>query len=48
MLAKVVILYMFYYFDFPTWCKVLIFIGFFLDAISLLHYAYEAGKENWL
>lgn len=44
MISKVVILYMLFKMQFPTWCKAMIIVAMILDLIVLSLKSYAAGK----
>lgn len=45
MLTQIVVLYMAYTYNLPTWCKVLLGIAITINAIRFLCAIYEAGEE---
>ena len=48
MLTQIVVLYMAYTYNLPTWCKVLLGIAIALNVIRILYNVYEAGEKSGL
>lgn len=48
MLTQIVVLYMAYTYNLPTWCKVLMWIGITLNVIRCIYRIYEAGEKAGL
>ena len=48
MLTQIVVLYMAYTYNLPTWCKVLLGIAITLNVIRFLYGIYEAGEKSGL
>lgn len=48
MLTQIVVLYMAYTYNLPTWCKVLLWIAITLNVIRFLCGIYEAGEKSGL
>lgn len=48
MLTQIVVLYMAYTYNLPTWCKVLLGIAIALNVIRILCNVYEAGEKSGL
>ena len=48
MLTQIVVLYMAYTYNLPTWCKVLLGIAITLNVIRVLCGIYKAGEESKL
>ena len=48
MLTQIVVLYMAYTYNLPTWCNVLLWIGIALNVIRFLCGIYEAGEKAGL
>lgn len=48
MLTQIVVLYMAYTYNLPTWCKVLLGIAIALNVTRILYNVYEAGEKSGL
>lgn len=48
MLTQIVVLYMAYTYNLPTWCKVLMVIAIVLNSIKFIYGIYEAGEKAGL
>lgn len=46
MFTQIVVLYMTYHFDLPTWCQVLSWIAMVISIVSFVCENYKAGKNS--
>ena len=46
MLKSIVMIYMAYTLDLPTWCKILICVSLVIELLGSMAKLYNAGKKN--
>lgn len=46
MLKSIVMIYMAYTLDLPTWCKIFIWVSLVIELLGCMAKFYKAGKKN--